>query len=60
MKLFFKQIFVARLKAAREGLPTQKKNGKLRTFPSSYQGSHWGCAPVLSFLFLHLPRWLGR
>lgn len=51
MKLVFEQIFVACLKAAQEGLPTQKKNKKLRTLPSWYQGSHWGCVPVLSFLF---------
>lgn len=59
MKLLFEWLFVAFLEVAR-GLPAQKKEKETQSISIFHQGRHWGCVLVLSFLFTHLPEWLGK
>lgn len=58
MKLLFEWLFVAFLEVAQKGLPAQKK--KNQSISILQPGSHWECVLVLSFLFTHLPKRLGR
>lgn len=37
-----------------------KKEKERQSISIFHQGRHWGCVPVLSFLFTHLPEWLGK